>query len=80
MDLPSLPASELAKIVKEWRGKNSAQAAAHALGLPVRTLNGIEQGRGFRYPRLLIAAMESERTEMAMAMHSVVKQRARGSK
>lgn len=48
---------ELARLVKLWKGERSTRAAAADLGLPTRTLEGIEQGRGFRYPRLLIRAM-----------------------
>ena len=45
----------LAVIMTGWRKlmKLTAAEAAHLLGIPVRTLNGIEQGRGFRYPELL---------------------------
>lgn len=50
-------AADLAKKIKEWRGKMPAREAAEVLGIPKRTLDGIEQGRGFRYPRLLEIAM-----------------------
>jgi DNA-binding XRE family transcriptional regulator len=54
----------LALAIKEWRGdKMSAQMAARLLGLPPRTLQGIEQGRGFRYPRTLQLAMQAIRRE-----------------
>lgn len=54
----------LAQAIKEWRGdKMSAQMAARLLGLPARTLQGIEQGRGFRYPRTLLLAMQAIRRE-----------------
>ncbi len=50
----------LASAVKEWRGKRlSADTAARLLGLPTRTLQGIEQGRGFRYPKTLLLAMQA---------------------
>jgi hypothetical protein len=50
----------LAKTVREWRGdKLSSPAAARLLGLPPRTLEGIEQGRGFRYPKTLLLAMRA---------------------
>ncbi|MDX0262944.1 hypothetical protein GOC60_17330 [Sinorhizobium meliloti] len=52
-----LSAADLAKKIKEWRGKMPAHEAARQLGIPKRTLDGIEQGRGFRYPRLLQIAM-----------------------
>ena len=45
--------AELAAELKAWRGKISTRDAAELLGIPERTLNGIEQGRGFRYPTLL---------------------------
>lgn len=51
--------AELARAVKNWRGSMSGKAAASALGLSYRTLEGVEQGRGFRYPRLLILAIKS---------------------
>lgn len=44
-----------AKAMRAFRDKhdfNTAEAAA-VLGVPQRTIEGIEQGRGFRYPRLL---------------------------
>jgi hypothetical protein len=50
-------AQELALAVKTWRGQVPVRAAAAALGLPQRTLEGIEQGRGFRYPELLKNAL-----------------------
>ena len=49
----------LAKVVPGWRkeaGLSQREAAEH-LFMPVRTLQGIEQGRGFRYPELLVIAM-----------------------
>ena len=49
--------AELAALVREWRGDRTRQQAADALGIPVRTMDGIEAGRGFRYPRLLMIAM-----------------------
>lgn len=59
--------AELAAILKKWRGVTPEQPhgafpvsrAAQILGIPKRTLEGIEQGRGFRYPRLLILAILS---------------------
>ncbi|UCI29470.1 helix-turn-helix domain-containing protein [Mesorhizobium sp. B4-1-4] len=52
---------KLAQDVKAWRAKEgfTAEAAAKALGIPKRTFEGIEQGRGFPYPLLLRIAMES---------------------
>lgn len=51
----------LAERVRNWRKRNhhSAARAAEILGLPLRTLNGIEQGRGFRYARLLLLAIDT---------------------
>lgn len=51
---------QLAAMMFGWRSELgiTAETAAVKLGLPVRTLNGIEQGRGFRYPLLLTAAMK----------------------
>jgi hypothetical protein len=37
----------------------SASAAAELLGLPVRTLEGIEQGRPFRYEKMLRLALKA---------------------
>lgn len=51
--------ADLAEKVKAWRGKVPARVAAELLGIPKRTLDGIEQGRGFPYPRLLLATMET---------------------
>lgn len=50
---------ELAAAIKAWRGKVPARIAAEQLGIPKRTLDGIEQGRGFPYPRLLELAMQT---------------------
>jgi hypothetical protein len=61
IELP--PATDLAAQVKAWRGKVPARVAAEVLGIPRRTLENIEQGRGFPYPRLLIAALQTIRVE-----------------
>jgi hypothetical protein len=58
-----LPANEndpgqLAAAIKAWRGRVPARVAADLLGVPLRTFHGIEQGRGFPYPRLLRIAMQ----------------------
>ena len=50
--------TELAAAVKKWRGDIPASRAALLLGIPRRTLEGVEQGRGFRYPQLLILALQ----------------------
>jgi DNA-binding XRE family transcriptional regulator len=53
--------AELAAMIKRWRdaGDLTAARAAEMLGIPMRTLEGIEQGRGFKYPRLLTLALIS---------------------
>jgi len=38
-------------------------SVARLLGLPPRTLEGIEQGRGFRYPKTLLLAMQAATSE-----------------
>lgn len=48
---------ELAAAVREWRAGRTMKEAAESLGMPWRTLEGIEQGRGFRYPALLKRAL-----------------------
>lgn len=54
---PAVAADELAAAVKAWRGDLPLSRAAQLLGIPKRTLEGIEQGRGFRYPRLVYLAL-----------------------
>jgi hypothetical protein len=54
--------TELAAELKAWRGKVPAWKAAEILGIKVRTLNGIEQGRGFNYPSLLLTALEANKS------------------
>lgn len=54
---PVAEAKELAAVVKAWRRDMPVSRAAQLLGMPARTLEGIEQGRGFRYSRLLILAI-----------------------
>ncbi|RAZ89479.1 XRE family transcriptional regulator [Mesorhizobium hawassense] len=51
---------KLALEVKAWRAEAgyTAEAAAKLLGIPKRTFEGIEQGRGFPYSLLLRVAME----------------------
>lgn len=53
---------KLAQEVKAWRAEGgiTAEAAAKVLGIPKRTFEGIEQGRGFPYPALLRIAMQSK--------------------
>jgi len=53
------PSAELAAAIKRWRGEMPVSRAAQLLGIPKRTLEGIEQGRGFRYPQLLILALQA---------------------
>ncbi len=54
-------AAELAKMCQEWRAKADipAHRAATMLGIPRRTYESIEQGRGFRYPLLLTLAIKA---------------------
>ena len=54
---------KLAQEVKAWRanGGFTAEAAANVLGIPKRTFEGIEQGRGFPYPLLLRIALGSKK-------------------
>jgi transcriptional regulator with XRE-family HTH domain len=54
---------ELAATVKAWRTERSLtiREAAEYLGMSRRTLEGVEQGRGFTYPTLLIAGIEQRR-------------------
>ncbi|TGT57316.1 XRE family transcriptional regulator [Mesorhizobium sp. M00.F.Ca.ET.170.01.1.1] len=51
---------KLAQEVKAWRAEAgfTAEAAAKLLGIPKRTFEGIEQGRGFPYPLLLRVAID----------------------
>jgi transcriptional regulator with XRE-family HTH domain len=51
----------LAETLKEWRATQglSAAAAAERLEVSVRTLEGIEQGRPFRYEKILRLALNS---------------------
>lgn len=56
--------SDLATAVREWRDAHnlSAKAAAENLGISPRTLEGIEQGRPFRYEKILRLALECDLT------------------
>ncbi len=49
----------LADELRAWRRSHTVGQAAACLGVPLRTLNGIEQGRGFRYEQLLRLAMKA---------------------
>jgi len=53
----TLPSGDLALALKDWRGRMQMVEAARLLGLPLGTYAKIEQGRGFRYPALLLQAM-----------------------
>lgn len=52
---------KLQKTLKAFRMNNelSQEAAAHLLGIPVRTIEYVESGRGFRYPKTLLLAMRA---------------------
>lgn len=52
----------LAEVLKEWRAGLgiSAAAAAGRLEISQRTLEGIEQGRPFRYEKILRLALNSD--------------------
>jgi transcriptional regulator with XRE-family HTH domain len=57
-----LTPADLAAQAKAWRGhlRISQVEAAERLGLPQRTYQHIEQGRGFRYPKLLQLIFEGQ--------------------
>ena len=54
-------AAELAAMCKAWRSRSRIPVAnaAQILGMSKRTYEGIEQGRGFGYPILLVHAIRS---------------------
>lgn len=54
-------AAELAALCRAWREKSGmpASRAAQLLGIPRRTYEGIEQGRGFPYPIMLTLALKA---------------------
>jgi hypothetical protein len=58
---------ELARQVKAWRGKIPVRIAAEVLGIPKRTFDNIEQGRGFPYPRLLLATIKTTKLDKEVA-------------
>jgi hypothetical protein len=45
--------------VRTWRGDATVREAAAVLDIPFRTLEGVEAGRGFNYPKLLRLAMKT---------------------
>ncbi|NKK88737.1 XRE family transcriptional regulator [Rhizobium leguminosarum bv. viciae] len=51
--------ADLAKALRTWRGDMTMKQAAELIGIPARTLEGIEQGRGFSYPQMLKIAMKA---------------------
>lgn len=67
LDQPAPDAAELAAMLRRWRrggadkGRKLFTAArgAEMLGIPLRTYESIEQGRGFAYPRLLVLALQA---------------------
>lgn len=56
-------AQATAKMCRDWRTSAglTAARAAEVLGIPKRTLENIEQGRGFPYPQLLALALQAFR-------------------
>lgn len=62
-------AAELARLCTVWRRGGDpdgpylfpAKRAAEMLGLPKKTYDFIEQGRGFRYPVMLVLALQAFR-------------------
>ena len=52
---------DIARICRDFRAKADlpASRAAQMLGIPKRTYEGIEQGRGFAYPMLLMLAIQA---------------------
>jgi DNA-binding XRE family transcriptional regulator len=64
--MPNQPtAKHLAKLMRQWRKEQSLSVvdAAHVLALSPRTIEGIEQERGFNAPRVLEIALRSLITE-----------------
>jgi DNA-binding XRE family transcriptional regulator len=53
--------AEIAAMLKEWRGaaQMTQARAAQVLGIPKRTYEGIEGGKGFAYPQLLALAIHA---------------------
>jgi len=58
---------DIGQRLKEWRKGHTAEAAAAFLGMPVRTLNGIEQGREFRYAGMLALIIANIKVEDGQA-------------
>jgi hypothetical protein len=48
---------QLAAVFTEWRQGATTLHLSKRLGVPERTINRIEAGKYFRYPRLLLLAM-----------------------
>ena len=63
--MDQINASDLADQARAWRHKwlLTQKAAAELLGISQRTYEGIEQGRGFAYPSMLLAMLEMTRKE-----------------
>lgn len=62
--------AQLAMMLRDWRAKADVPVsrAAQMLGMSKRTYEGIEQGRGFRYPTLLILALRAFDASSAAAI------------
>jgi DNA-binding XRE family transcriptional regulator len=58
--LPWRDNRELSERFREWRKNASLTDVAEFLGVSKRTLEGVEQGRGFRYPTLLYRVMQQK--------------------
>lgn len=55
------PETLLGAELRDWRQANglNTEAAGEALGIPARTVEYIEAGRGFRYPLMLRLTMKA---------------------
>lgn len=67
MTAATMNPTELAAEVRAWRGRVPVRIAAEVLGIPKRTFDNIEQGRGFPYPQLLLTALEANKERIREA-------------
>ncbi len=58
--MQSNAAENLALLLREWRAEKglNTKKAGEVLGIPHRTVEYIEGGRGFKYPELLRLALQ----------------------